>query len=138
MAPSLTLAFGCKGLHVQATQLDLMPNFSQHGDFYSVAYITGPTHTLLQISLSEAPPGTPSLVPLGTDTGRVPSPLDPQKIGQAVLLGMSRANAELGTAFHPATIRYVIDDTPSYPLYSHCAELLVRRLATGEPFSTST
>lgn len=60
--------------------------------------------------------------------------LDPQQILKAVADAATAANEELGTAFYPAVIRYVADDSPRYPLYGHCTTLLIRRLACGEPF----
>jgi len=64
--------------------------------------------------------------------------LDPQQILGAVLNAATAANAELGSAFFPAVIRYVADDSPRYSLYAHCATLLIRRLASGEPFQPVT
>jgi hypothetical protein len=64
--------------------------------------------------------------------------LDPQQVLGAVLKASTATNADLGTAFFPAVIRYVADDLPRNSLYAHCATLLIRRLASGEPFQPVT
>lgn len=111
-----------------------MSSYVQVGEFFSVAIITGPQHVLVQIAFSSVPVAEPSLVALPA-VGKSPArPLDPQQICRAVLDAAAATNAELGTSFHPATIRYVADDSPCYPLYARGADLIIRRLASGEPF----
>ena len=115
-----------------------MPTYLQSGEFYGVSYITGPAHVLLQVAFSSVPVAEPSLVALPAISTLPQTALDPQQISRAVLDAAATTNAELGTAFFPAVIRYVADDSPRYPLYGHCATLLIRRLASGEPFAPAT
>jgi len=115
-----------------------MPSYTQSGEFYGVSYITGPAHVLLQVSFASVPVSEPSLVALPAVSALPHTALDPQQILGAVLSAATATNAELGTAFFPAVIRYVADDSPRYSLYAHCATLLIRRLASGEPFQPVT
>ncbi|MEP6672232.1 MAG: hypothetical protein ABJF10_23920 [Chthoniobacter sp.] len=115
-----------------------MPTYVQSGEFYGVSYITGPSHVFLQIAFSSVPVSKPSIVGLPATRALAQTTLDPQQICSAVVDAAATANAELGTTFFPAVIRYVPDDSPRYPLFSHCTILLIRRLASGEPFAPAT
>ncbi len=115
-----------------------MPGYIQSGEFYGVSYITGPSHVLLQVAFSAVPVSEPSLVALPAVSALPHAILDPQQILSAVVNAAIATNAELGTAFFPAVIRYVADDSPRYSLYGHCATLLVRRLASGELFQSAS
>ncbi len=115
-----------------------MPSFFQDGEFYMTSYITGPTHVLLQLAFAPQPIAAPSLVELPAVTSDAERTVDPQQIRSAVLAASASTNAELGTSFHPAVIRYVADDACRYDIYAHCAALLIRRLAAGESFEPAT
>ena len=115
-----------------------MPSYTQSGEFYGVSYVTGPSRVLLQVSFTSVPVLEPSLVAMPAVSVLPHAALDPQQILGAVLSAATATNAELGTAFFPAVIRYVADDSPRYSLYAHCANLLIRRLASGEPFQVVT
>lgn len=115
-----------------------MPIYSQSGEFYGVAYITGPAHVFLQVAFSSVPAPEPTLVGLPAVSALRHTAPDPLEIRRAVLDAAARTNAELGTAFFPSVIRYVTDDSPRYPLYGHCASLLIHRLAGGDSFEPAT
>lgn len=115
-----------------------MPSYTQSGEFYGVSYVTGPAHVLLQVSFSSVPVSEPSIVALPAVSALPHAALDPQQILGAVLNAVTATNAKLGTAFFPAVIRYVADDSPRYSLYAHCATLLIRCLASGESFQPVT
>jgi hypothetical protein len=111
-----------------------MPRFFQSGEFRAVSFITGPAHVLLQIAFAPHPVADPSLVELPPVTPGSQRTVDPEQIRSAVLDATATTNAELGTSFHPALIRYISDDSPRYDIYTHCTALLIRRMASGEPF----
>ena len=115
-----------------------MPSYTQSGEFYGISYITGPAHVMLQVAFSAVPVSEPSLVALPAVSALPHTAPDPQQILSAVLDAATATNAELGTAFFPSVIRYVADDSPRYSLYGHCATLLIRRLASVEPFQAAT
>lgn len=94
-----------------------------------IAYITGPSHVLLGIAFGSAPV-VPSLHRESRQGGCDHGPLDEAQISRAVLEGAAKANVQL----HPAEIVYVENDSPRYDLYKHCAYLLAKRVAAGEPF----
>ena len=111
-----------------------MPSFFQSGRFRGVAYITGPSHICLQVAFASAPVPQPELVPFPAAGTCSHGPLDPERIRAAVVEASASTNHKLGTSFFPAAIGYVPTDSPRYELFGHCAALLVRRLARGEPF----
>ncbi len=115
-----------------------MPSFFQSGRFHGVVYITAPSHVCLQVAFAPAPVPEPELVPFPAAGTCSHGTLDPERIRVAVVEASARTNHELGTSFSPAAIGYVLDDSPRYELFGHCAALLVRRLAGGEPFPVAS
>jgi hypothetical protein len=51
-----------------------------------------------------------------------------------VLEGLSEANAELGTNYQVAAIRFVTDDTPSSSTYRFLAKSIVERVASQDVY----
>ena len=111
-----------------------MPSFFQSGRFHGVSYITGPAHVCLQVAFVSQPTPEPELVALSPIGSCSHGLLDPQRVRSAVVEAATETNRKLGSAFHPAAIAYVPNDSPRYELFGHCATLLIRRLACGEEF----
>ncbi|MCC6738350.1 MAG: hypothetical protein IT452_04845 [Planctomycetia bacterium] len=61
-------------------------------------------------------------------------PMDEAQLQAEAAAGVETANCECGTEWHVVEIAYVEDDTPLYSQYAICANALIRRLASGEPF----
>ena len=100
--------------------------------FLYVARITGPTHNLLQLKLSNVP-GSPLNCEELFSAGKCNhGELDQTKITDAVKVGVAAANAKSGTMFHPVHIRYVANDTGPEDIYQLLAEALVSKVAAGE------
>lgn len=104
------------------------------GRFY-VSRITGPTHNLLGLRLSKQPASGVTIVKLPPVHPGRHNPMDEAQLQAAVMAGIGAANRECGTKWHVAEIAYVEDDTPMYSQYQICANAVVKRLASGEPFA---
>ena len=115
-----------------------MPSFFRSGRFHGVIYITGPSHVCLQVAFASVPVSEPELVPLPAVGTCSHGTLDPGCIRAAVVEACASTNHELSTSFFPAAIGYVPNDSPRYELFGYCAVLLVRRLASGEPFPVTS
>jgi hypothetical protein len=58
-------------------------------------------------------------------------------VQQQVLEGVAEANAEFGTDYHVAAIRYVVNDTPSSSVYRLLARSLIRHLTQQGAFTNA-
>jgi len=107
--------------------------FVQHGEFLTVARITGVTHNLLQIRLDRnaCRPTCERLPPTG---GCKHKPLDEDALVRYVLQGVAEANNELGTDYSVADIRYVENDTPPETAYRFMAISIIKRFHLGGEF----
>lgn len=109
-------------------------NFGLIDGRYSVARITGPTHNLLGLRVSTQPATGVTIVKLPPVGACRHGSVDEALLQAAVAAGVEAANRECGTGWHVVEIAYVEDDTPSYSQYEICANALIKRLASGEPF----
>jgi hypothetical protein len=104
-----------------------MPGFSQQGDVRFVSYITGPSHNLLGLEFGshdgqpvlEAKPGQGPC-----NHGRI----DEGELLKAVALGVADASASILKPLPVRRVVYVVDDSPRYDIYRHCAKLLASRM----------
>ena len=97
--------------------------FSRDGDWYQVARITGPTHNMLGLKLCEPQATRPIIEAISAvEEARV---VDPDDVQRQVLEGVSQANAQLGTNFQVAAIRFITTDTPSSSIYGALAKVIV-------------
>ncbi len=104
--------------------------YTKIGDFYRVSRITGPTHNLLGLSLSHEKPTAVSVQRLREPES---NPLiDERQLKQAVLDGVSQANAALGTNYHIDVIQYVPSDTSDISVYLFLAKSLIEQFVHAE------
>lgn len=108
--------------------------FSRVGNQFRAWRTTGPTHNFLGLCIEGPKPASPRVVRLAASEGRPPSGIDESKLVEAVLEGVERANRLCGTTCHVVEITYVEDDSPRYSEYSILAEVIIRRVASGDPF----
>ena len=111
-----------------------MPQYFQSGRFPGISYITGPSHVSLQLAFVGQLEHEPELIALQPSGRCSHATLDPQRVRSAVVEAANETNRDLGTAFFPAAIAYVPNDSPRYDLFGYCTTLLLRRLSNGEPF----
>ena len=100
--------------------------FSRDHEWYQVVRITGPTHNLLGLKFGEREMLQPIIEALSVDDGEATNIAD--TIKQQVIEGVAEANAEAGTDYKVAAIRYVVTDTPSSSIYRSLAKSLVEQL----------
>lgn len=105
-----------------------MDQYTQLGDFYGVSYITGPSHVHLRIKFGGSERVKPRIAILPARNSHAERKLDEGLVRNSVLAGVQIANRELGSAYLPARIAFVPDDSPRYEIFQHCAMLIVRRL----------
>jgi hypothetical protein len=95
-------------------------------DYYEATYVTGPTHTTLQLALSlpgdEATACITALPPHGECFHGA---LDPDAIRSAVHAGVAHANRVLHASYHLRRIGYVQNDTPTYVVYQMLAYRMI-------------
>ncbi|MCA6113832.1 hypothetical protein J6524_02660 [Bradyrhizobium sp. WSM 1738] len=89
--------------------------FSRDGDWYQAVRITGPSHNLLALKLGEPSASAPIVERLSV-SNEAPV-IDADDVQKQVLEGVSEANAQLGTDYRVAAIRFVTTDTPSSTIY---------------------
>jgi nickel-dependent lactate racemase len=109
-----------------------MPQFSKQGDYYYISYITGPAHVMLGLIFSKEHVVSPKVVQRPAIGEHEHSALDEKEIERAVIEGIESANKRLGSDYFVSEIVYVVNDSPRYELYKHCAELLLERLLFDE------
>ncbi len=107
--------------------------FSRDGDWYQVIRITGPSHNLLGLKFGE--PDSPQPVVERLSVSNEASVIEADDVKRQVLEGLSEANAQLGTEYQVAAIRFVTTDTPSSNIYSSLARILVEQLAQEATFT---
>jgi len=108
--------------------------YARVGGFLGVSRITGPTHNLLQLLLTNMQIPNPicERLLLQSDAGR--AQLNEEALVEAVLKGVAEANKELGTSYSVAHIKYVEGDSPPEEVYSYLAQSIVKHLASGGEF----
>lgn len=107
-------------------------HFSRDGDWYQATRITGPSHNLLALKLSE--PGASEPIVERLSVSNEAPVIDADDVQRQVLEGVTEANAELGTNYHVAAIRFVTTDTPSFSIYRSLAKVIVEKLAQEGTF----
>ncbi len=113
-------------------------NFSVIDGRFCVSRITGPTHSFLGLRVTKLPPIRVLIVKLPPVGACRHDSVDEDRLQAAVTAGIEAANRECGTGWHVAEIAYVEDDTPAYSQYQICANAVVKRLASGEPFAAGS
>jgi hypothetical protein len=115
-----------------------MPTFHQQGDVRFVAYITGPTHNLLGLEFASCDVGQPVLEARQSTAACSHGRIDEAELVKAVFLGLADAGASGSAPLWVRRVVYVVDDSPRYDIYRHCAKLLAsRQLHDGIPPSGS-
>ena len=110
-------------------------HFSRDNEWYQISRITGPTHNKLGLKFGEAEGSQPTIEALSVDDGEATIIVD--VVQQQVLQGVAEANAEFGTDYHVAAIRYVVNDTPSSSVYRILARYLIRHLTQQGAFTNA-
>jgi hypothetical protein len=111
--------------------------FSKSGDSYRVTHIPGPAHNLLGLRFGGGEPGAPpQAIDLGKERAGVER-LAAADVVKHVQEGIDEANAELKTAYRVLIVEFDSTDTPRYEIYRVMANLIVKRLASGVPFSST-
>jgi hypothetical protein len=107
--------------------------FTKVGDLDVVTRITGPTHHLLGMALTDAPfAGSPILerVSFACPEAEVES-FDPGRdLCREVLEGIRDANDRLGTHFGVMKVRYCADDPPIPGVYHRLAQALIEHVVS--------
>jgi hypothetical protein len=96
-----------------------------------VSRLTGPTHNLLQVDLTDAT-GEPSIEALPAIGAMPAKPLEANEILRRVIAGVDAANREFGTSYRVGTVRFVADDSCPESIYQDLAFALIKGLASGE------
>ena len=109
-------------------------HFSRDNEWYQISRITGPTHNKLGLKFGQSK-GSPTIETLSVDDGEATIVTD--VVQQQVLQGVAEANAEFGTDYHVAAIRYVVNDTPSSSVYRLLARSLIRHLTQQGAFTNA-
>ena len=113
-----------------------MPHFFQQGDVRFVSFITGPSHNLLGLQFGSHVAGQPVVEAKPAVGACDHGQIDEVELRNAVVLGVADSGAPESATLFVRRIVYVIDDSPRYDIYRHCAKLLARRmLADGLPRS---
>lgn len=103
--------------------------FHSDGQTYKAVSITGPTHNFLGIEFAQA--GDESVVvaiePVQLKPNE-PVRLDGEEVLKWVLDGVREANEELGTAYRPQRITFVLGDSPPAEVYRSLAKRIAHRL----------
>jgi hypothetical protein len=107
-------------------------NFSRNGDWYQVSRITGPSHNFLGLKFGESSASPPVVEFSSVGTGA--EEIEADDVQRQVLEGLYEANAQLGTAYHIAAIRFVTTDTPSLSIYRSLTRSLIEWLARENAF----
>ena len=105
--------------------------FSRNGRWLMVSRITGPTHNVLQVDLTQVEK-SPSIEALPAIGDMPAKPLEASQVLQHVIAGVNAANRELGTSYHVGAARFIADDSRPESVYRELAWALVRRLARDE------
>ncbi|WEJ99464.1 MAG: hypothetical protein P0Y59_21535 [Candidatus Sphingomonas phytovorans] len=109
--------------------------FSRDGDWYQVIRITGPAHNLLGLKLGEPADAKP-VVERMSISNEAPL-IEAEDVRTQVLDGILDANAQLGTDYHVAAIRFVTTDTPSPNIYRSLAKIIIEQLAQENTFAAA-
>lgn len=101
-----------------------MPRFFQKGDVGFVSHITGPTHNLLGLEFGVHEVARPILEARAAhgpcDHGRI----DEDQLVEAVARGVADAGPAGWPPLSVLRVVYVVDDSPCYDIYRHCAHCL--------------
>ena len=109
-------------------------DFSRDQEWYQISRITGPTHNKLGLKFGQSE-GLPTIEALSVGDGE--AKIVAEVVQQQVLEGVAEANAEFGTDYHVAAIRYVVTDTPSSSVYRMMAISLIRQLTRQGAFTNT-
>ena len=114
-----------------------MPQYTKSNESYRVSYITGPSHVLLGLTLSQAKPAAINIRNLGSAGKCHHGQLNLESIKESVIEGVTKANQLCGTKYYVGQIEYIENDTPNYALYTHCAYLIIKGLHEGIEFKST-
>jgi hypothetical protein len=107
--------------------------YYKNDDWYEVIRITGPTHNLLGLRISDqVSDGTPDVEAISGHAAATPQ--FESALREQVMAGVEQANAELATDFHVAAIRYLGSDTLDLATYRYLAERVIARVAKRGDF----
>jgi S-adenosylmethionine synthetase len=106
--------------------------FIYDNGLYKVARITGPSHNLLAIRLSESN-GHTNVVSLPIKTHEKNN-IDSKDVLNQVMLSLSLVNKELKKDYHISEIQYLPSDTYSSTVYEMLTTELIKRIDSGGEF----
>jgi len=98
--------------------------FIKEDDLYKVARITGPSHNLLGVRLSDVQCSI-KMTPLPMSTGEI-EVLDGQKVRSQVLKGLDAVNLELCKHYFISEIQFIPSDTASSSVYIDLIQSLIQ------------
>ena len=96
-----------------------------------MTYITGPTHNLLGLAFRKRGGSGLEIEARPAVGGCEHAPIQEDLLAQAVNDGLQDAASEIGVVLQARKIVYVMDDTPAYRIYRHCAKLIACQVAGG-------
>jgi hypothetical protein len=105
--------------------------FVRLGEFLATAHISGITHNLLKIKVSQLDQGELICDRLPATGSCRHKPLDEYALVQSVQEGIAQANEKLGTSYTVSYIQYVENDTPPESIYAFMAMRIVEHLHAG-------
>lgn len=106
--------------------------FIKDHDLYKVARITGPTHNLLIIRLSENVCDT-KITPLPIKEGQI-SKLQCQEVLAQVLAGIDEINHELASEYFVSEVQFLPSDSEPVSIYKYLVKVLVKRIDSNNEF----
>ena len=111
--------------------------FTQKGECLSVTRITGPSHNVLGIEFGAGIANSEIVVDELDKQGGPVRSLAREDVKRNVLLGISEANDQFGTAYVVKRIEFVPHDSPPVEIYRLLAKSIIERIVRGEPFMYS-
>jgi len=110
--------------------------FVKLGEFFAAVKISGITHNLLKLRLTDSGQQVAVSCERLPATGRSPTgAIDEHALVESVLGGVRRANERLGTSFRVTHIQYVEDDSPPESTYGELATRIVEHLHAGHAWT---
>ena len=110
--------------------------FCKSENLYLAEHCTGPTHNLLVIKLvksdAEVTPLVKTLPPGGQGGYGAPSA---RAVLSYVLEGAAEANAQMGTNYRVAEVRFIANDSQIEPVYAYITKKLIEHIENGGEFT---
>jgi hypothetical protein len=111
--------------------------FIKRGERFTVIRITGPAHNLLGIEFGNGTPNSEIVVEKLEKQSKEADSLTSEDVQKNVLLGVSEANDQFGTAYVVKCIEFVSSDSPPVEIYRLLAKSIIERIVRGGSFMCS-